>query len=86
MADVVAARLGRARPRRTRGTVLPIAIRPDVTVRVHHLPYDLTPAEAARLAAVIVALANLETDEAERRRQKAYEEANQRHPLPISGG
>lgn len=37
--------------------VVPIAIRPDVTVQVGNLPYDLTPTEAKRIANVILAYA-----------------------------
>lgn len=37
--------------------VVPIAIRPDVTVQVGNLPYDLTPSEAKRIANVILAYA-----------------------------
>lgn len=38
-------------------TILPIPIRADVTVRVQGLPFDLTPQEAGKIAAVIKAMA-----------------------------
>jgi len=37
--------------------VVPIAIRPDVTVQIGNLPYDLTAGEAKRIANVILAYA-----------------------------
>ncbi len=37
--------------------ILPIQIRPDVVVRIAGIPYDLTEAEAAKIAAVITAMA-----------------------------
>jgi hypothetical protein len=37
--------------------VFPIPIRENVVVRVHGLPFDLTPAEAKKIAAVIQAMA-----------------------------
>lgn len=36
-------------------TIFPIPIRPDLTVRIQGLPLDLTPVEADKLAAVIMA-------------------------------
>lgn len=41
-------------------TILPIPIRADVTVRVQGLPFDLTPQEASKIAAVIKAMAMTE--------------------------
>ncbi len=38
-------------------SILPIPIRPDVTVFVQGLPYDLTEAEANKIANVIRAMA-----------------------------
>lgn len=38
-------------------TILPIPLRPDLIVRIQGLPFDLTPGEAAKLAAVIKAMA-----------------------------
>jgi hypothetical protein len=38
-------------------TILPIPIRPDVTVRIQGLPFDLTPQEAGKIAAVVKAMA-----------------------------
>lgn len=38
--------------------ILPIPLRQDVTVRIWGLPLDLTPQEAAKIGAVIAALAN----------------------------
>lgn len=37
--------------------VFPIQIRPDLIVRFHGIPHDLTEAEAKRIAGVIMALA-----------------------------
>mgnify|MGYP006275309033 CR=1 FL=1 len=37
--------------------ILPIPIRPDLTVRVQGLPFDLTQAEARRIANVVMAMA-----------------------------
>lgn len=37
--------------------IIPIPIRPNLTVRIHGIPFDLTSAEAKKLAAVIQALA-----------------------------
>ncbi|HET8750472.1 MAG TPA: hypothetical protein VFM42_07005 [Sphingomicrobium sp.] len=37
--------------------VVPVAIRPEVTVQIGNLPFDLTPAEAKRIANVILAYA-----------------------------
>ena len=37
--------------------ILPIPIRPNLTVRIYNLPYDLTPAEAGKIAAVVQAMA-----------------------------
>lgn len=37
--------------------VYPIPIRADVTVRIHGLPADLTPAEADKIARVVQAMA-----------------------------
>jgi hypothetical protein len=37
--------------------ILPIPIRADLTVRIQGLPYDLTPAEAQKIAAVVTAMA-----------------------------
>lgn len=39
-------------------TILPIPIRPDTTVFIQGLPYDLTEAEAAKIANVIRAMAS----------------------------
>ena len=47
----------RASPAAPSVHVVPIAIRPDVTVQVGNLPYDLTAAEAKRIANVILAYA-----------------------------
>jgi len=38
-------------------TILPIPIRSDITIRVQGLPFDLTTQEAAKIAAVIKAMA-----------------------------
>ena len=38
--------------------IISIPIRPDVTVRIHGIPWDLTEAEAERLAQVMRAYAN----------------------------
>jgi hypothetical protein len=58
LSDVVPVRRVRATPaRRSRRDVLPIPIRADLTVRVHGLPFDLTQAEARKVAAVIQAMA-----------------------------
>jgi len=38
------------------GLVLPIPIRPDLTVHVQGLPFDLTEAEARKIAAVVTAM------------------------------
>ncbi len=38
-------------------SILPIPIRSDVTVRIQGLPYDLSPQEAAKIAAVVKAMA-----------------------------
>lgn len=37
--------------------VLPIEIRPGVFVRIACIPWDLTPAEAAKVSAVVLAFA-----------------------------
>jgi hypothetical protein len=37
--------------------VFPIPIRPDVVVRIHGMPFDLTPAEADKIAAIVRAMA-----------------------------
>ncbi|PTE09906.1 hypothetical protein C9427_14690 [Mesorhizobium helmanticense] len=39
-------------------SILPIPIRPDLTIQVQGLPYDLTPAEANKIANVIRAMAS----------------------------
>jgi hypothetical protein len=36
-------------------TIFPIPIRDDVTIRIQGLPFDLTKAEAAKIAAVVLA-------------------------------
>jgi hypothetical protein len=41
--------------------IIPIPLREDLTVRVWGLPADLTKAEAARIGAVIMALATPST-------------------------
>lgn len=41
-------------------TILPIPLRADLTVHVQGLPFDLTPAEAKKIAAVIQAMALIE--------------------------
>lgn len=41
-------------------TILPIPIRPDVTVRIQGLPFDLTQQEAAKISAVVRAMAAAE--------------------------
>lgn len=38
--------------------ILPIQIRPDLIVRIHGVPFDLTETEARRIANVIIAMAN----------------------------
>ena len=38
-------------------SILPIPIRPDLTVRIQGLPYDLTPSEADKIANVVKAMA-----------------------------
>lgn len=40
-------------------TIIPIRIRPDVVVRVQGLPFDLTEAEASKVAGVAMALTNV---------------------------
>jgi hypothetical protein len=40
--------------------VFPIPIRENVVVRIHGLPFDLTPAEAKKIASVIQAMAMVE--------------------------
>jgi hypothetical protein len=40
-------------------TIFPIPIRSDVTVRIQGLPFDLTRAEADKIAAVIMAYAQV---------------------------
>jgi len=37
--------------------ILPIQIRPDLVVRIAGIPHDLTEAEAAKITAVIIAMA-----------------------------
>jgi hypothetical protein len=37
--------------------VFPIPIRPDVVVRIHGLPFDLSTAEAEKIANVVKAMA-----------------------------
>ena len=37
--------------------VFPIPIRPDVVVRIHGMPFDLTTAEAEKIAAIVRAMA-----------------------------
>lgn len=39
--------------------VFPIAIRPDVVVRIQGLPFDLTESEARKIASVVLALAGV---------------------------
>lgn len=41
-------------------TILPIPLRSDLTVHIQGLPFDLTPAEAKKIAAVIQAMAMVE--------------------------
>lgn len=41
--------------------IIPVQIRPDLVVRIHGIPWDMTQAEAAKLAAVITALATADT-------------------------
>lgn len=41
-------------------TIIPIPLRADLTVHVQGLPFDLTPAEAKKIAAVIQAMAMVE--------------------------
>lgn len=41
-------------------SILPIPLRADLTVHVQGLPYDLTPAEAKKIASVIQAMAMIE--------------------------
>lgn len=36
--------------------ILPIRIRPDLTVQIAHIPHDLTEKEAQKIAAVIMAM------------------------------
>ncbi len=38
------------------GLIVPIPIRPNLTVHVQGLPYDLTEAEARKIAAVVTAM------------------------------
>jgi hypothetical protein len=38
------------------GLIVPIAIRPDLTVHVQGIPFDLTEAEARKIAAVVTAM------------------------------
>lgn len=44
-------------PVSTGANVFPIPIRPDVVVRIHGLPFDLTSAEADKIANVVKAMA-----------------------------
>lgn len=44
-------------PPPTSVSILPIPIRPDLTIKIQGLPYDLTPAEANKIAAVVKAMA-----------------------------
>lgn len=46
------------RPKSVADTILPIPIRPDLTVHVQGLPYDLTETEARKIANVIIAMTN----------------------------
>jgi hypothetical protein len=39
------------------GSILPIPIRPDLTIYVRGLPYDLKEAEADKIAAAVQAMA-----------------------------
>ncbi len=43
--------------REVKGRLLPIQIRPDVTVIIQDLPHNLTTREAERIAAIIKAMA-----------------------------
>jgi len=43
----------------TQGLVFPIPLRPDVTVQVAGIPSDLTPTEAKKITAVIMALGTI---------------------------
>jgi hypothetical protein len=38
-------------------SIIPIPIRPDLTVKIQGIPYDLTPAEAVKIANVVKAMA-----------------------------
>jgi hypothetical protein len=38
------------------GLIVPIPIRPDLTVHVQGIPFDLTEAEARKIAAVVTAM------------------------------
>lgn len=42
--------------------IIPISLRADVQVQIYGLPYDLTPAEAAKVGRVIKALATKPKD------------------------
>lgn len=44
-------------PYQTTANVFPIPIRENVVVRIHNLPFDLTPAEAEKIASVVKAMA-----------------------------
>ena len=38
--------------------IIPIPLRPDVTIRIHGIPMDMTKAEAEKIAAVVLAYAD----------------------------
>lgn len=39
--------------------IIPIQIRPDLIVRIAHIPHDLTKLEAQRISGVVLAMANI---------------------------
>lgn len=40
----------------TYGCIIPIQIRPELVVRIAHIPHDLTKTEAEKIARVVMAL------------------------------
>ena len=40
--------------------ILPIPLRPDLTIRIHGLPFDMTEAEAKKIANVVLAMASIQ--------------------------
>lgn len=42
--------------------IIPVEIRPGLIVRIHGIPLDMTQAEADKIARVVLALANEDTE------------------------